>query len=73
MHLVGDQHEGVVDVSKLLEIFQVTVEFLLAVCQHTTADVFCTEVACQGIDNNHLHIEAFAHALDFVNQEHLVC
>ena len=72
VNLVGNEYQCIVHIGKLLQIFQVTVEFLLAVCQHSSADEFCSEVAGERIDNDHLDIEAFAHSLDFVNQKHLV-
>ena len=63
--LICDQNECIIDVSELLEIFEVTVQFLLPICKHAATDKFCTEVACKRIDDDHLDIESLAHTLDF--------
>ena len=48
------------------------VELLLASSEHPTANEFSTEVAGQGINDDHLDVQALAHALDLVSEKHLV-
>ena len=72
VHLVGDQHEGVVHIGEFLEVLQVAVEFLLSACEHTSSNELRSEVAGEGIDDDHLHVQSLAHALDLIGQEHLV-
>ena len=50
-----------------------TIEFLLSGCEHTASDVFCTEVACQRVDDDEFHIDILREFLDLVDEQHLVC
>ena len=70
--LIGHEDKCVVDVRQLLQILEVPVELLLAVGEHTSANIFGTEVAGEGINDDHLDVQALAHALDFINEEHLM-
>ena len=71
--MVGDKHECVVDVGEFLQILQVAVELLLASGEHASSNELGTEVAGQGVDDDHLDVQPLTHSLDFIGQEHLVC
>ena len=72
VNLVRDQHKCVVHVGEFLQVLQMTVQLLLSASKHAATNEFSTEVTRERINDDHFDVEALAHALDFVSEEHLV-